>query len=241
MNHGIHIAAAGMKSRMQALDVSANNLANVNTVGFKKDSVFYGIFNRVQGTSLEKALADSTVIERVQTDFTVGPMIQTGNALDLALPAEGFFVVRTPDGDRYTRNGEFTLNGQREIVNAQGFPVLGERGPLVVPEGEVQVGESGDVSIEGATVGRLQIVHFEDTSLLRKVGGVLFEALPQAVETRPLRLMVKQGFLEGSNVNPMQGVSDAILNMRNFEMLSRALRSLSEEVNRRVIEEVGRV
>ena len=242
MNHGIYIAAAGMKSRMEALTVASNNVANAGTVGFKKDRVFFGIFNRVNGSNLEKALADSAVAEATRTNFGIGPLMRTSNPLNLALAEDGFFTVQTPQGVRYTRAGEFSLNSRRQMVTPQGLPVLGENGrPIVLPPGQVEIGPQGDVQADGVVAGRLKIVHFEDLSLLRKNGNVLFEALPGAVETRPQRLTVKQGFLERSNVNPVAGMADALANMRSFEFLARALHSISNEVDKKAIDEVGRV
>lgn len=242
MNHGIYIAASGMKSRMQALDVSSNNVANASTIGFKKDRTFFNIFNRVDGSPLEKALADSMVAERTEIDFSIGPLIRTDNTLHLALEEEGFFVVETPQGERFTRNGEFQINSRREVVTAGGFRVLGQDGPIVIPEGvTIDVSPSGQISVDSIPAGNLRITHFENLKDLRKAGAVNFEATPGAVQRPPLRMSVKQGFLEGSNVNPVAGLADSIKLGRSFEMLARAMRTLSEGINRKVIDEVGRV
>ena len=241
MNHGIYIAAAGMQSRTQALDVAANNIANLGTAGYKRDTVFYNIFNRVNGSQLERALSDSVVVDQVKTNFSPGPLIRTNSPLNLAVAGDGMFTVQTPQGVRYTRNGEFTLNSRREIVTPQGFQVLGQNGPIQVPEGNVEVGSLGDVSVEGVLAGRLKLVHFADPAQLLKSGNTYFEAAPGAVGTPPPNLSVKQGFLEGSNVNPVSGLASALHNMRHYQMLARAIRSLSQEVDRKVIDEVGRV
>lgn len=242
MNHGIYIAASGMKARMEALNVASNNVANAGTVGFKKDRIFFGIFNRVNGSPLENALADSAVAESTRTNFAAGPLMRTSNPLNLALAEEGFFAVQTPQGVRYTRAGDFTLNSRRQLVTPQGFEVLGENDrPIVLPPGQVEIGPQGDVQADGVAAGRLKIVHFQDLNQLRKTGDVLFEALPGAVLRPPERLTVKQGFLERSNVNPVAGMADALANMRSFEFLARALHSLSNDVDKKAIDEVGRV
>ncbi len=242
MNHGIYIAANGMASRAKALEVASNNVANTATVGYKKDRTFYGIFNRVNGTPLEKALADSNVAQRTATDFGVGPLIRTDNPLNLALAEEGFFSIQTPDGEVFTRNGEFQLNSRRELVNAEGSPVMSPDGPIVLPEGTtIEIDPAGQISVDGIPFRSLKIVHFEDLGQLRKAGATGFVTLPGAKQTLPERLSVKQGFLEGANVNPVEGIAAATTLGRSFEMLSRALRMLSEDVNRKVIDEVGRI
>lgn len=241
MNHGIYIAAAGMKSREQALEVASNNVANAGTAGFKKDLVFYNIYNRVQGSPLERALSDAVVAERTTTDFTAGPLMQTDNPLDLALGPEGFFAVETPQGVLYTRSGEFTLNAQQEIVTAQGNRVLGESGPIRVPEGVIAISTTGDVSVDGVSAGRLKVVTFADVNTLRKAGTTFFAAPAGATELPPAQLEVHQGYLERANVNPAEGLGNVIANMRSFEMLARAMRMLSQDIDRKVIDEVGRV
>ncbi len=242
MNHGIYIAAAGMKSRMQALEVSANNVANLNTIGYKRDRVFFNIFNRVNGTPVENALADSSVVDRTAFSLDVGPLERTGNPLDLALAEEGLFAVQTPQGVLFTRAGEFSLNSRREVVTAQGFTLLGERGPLALPPGgSIEIGQFGDVSVDGVRVDRIRVAHFADVNLLSKAGNSYFQSADPAAEVRPERLTVKQGYLERANVIPGTGLADSIRNMRSYEMLARALRSLSRDVNQRVINEVGQV
>ncbi|HSR67156.1 MAG TPA: flagellar hook-basal body protein [Acidobacteriota bacterium] len=242
MNHGLYIAAAGMKSRAQALEVSANNVANAGVAGYKRDMVFYGIFNRVRGNPLERALADSVVAEESRTNFSAGTLQRTDNPLDLALASDGFFAVQTGEGVSYTRNGQFTLDANRRIVSAAGEPLLNENNrPIILPEGQVEVGSLGDVSVDGVLAGRIQIVDFQDKAQLVKAGSVLFQAPQGAEPLPPENLSVKQGFLERSNVNPVAGLADAMHNMRTFEMLARAMRMMSQDVDRRAIDEIARV
>ncbi|HSR50116.1 MAG TPA: flagellar basal-body rod protein FlgF [Acidobacteriota bacterium] len=243
MNHGLYIAAAGLKSRSQTLEVAANNMANASVAGYKRDMVFYNIFNRVEGSPLERALADSVVVEEASTDFSAGPLQRTDNPLDLALAADGFFAVQTEQGVRYTRNGQFTIDSDRRLVNQMGQPLLNDNDrPIVLPpQGQIQVGSRGDVSVDGVLAGRIQIVDFADKSQLTKTGGVLFQAAEGAEAQPPQNLSVKQGFLERSNVNPVDGLADALHNMRTFEMLARAMRMMSRDVDQKAINEIARV
>jgi len=244
MNHALYIAFAGLNSRAQAVDITANNMANLGVPGFKKDRVYYNIFNQVAQHSrneLEVALADSLVAERTFIDFSMGELVATGNPLDLALSEEGFFVLDTPQGPRYTRNGAFRLNEEGELVTGAGFPLMGEGGELVIPEGDIQISQEGLISVEGVQVDRLEIVHFEDLSQLKKEGNSLFVASQDAHQRPPVSLTVHQGYLERANLNPIEGVSEMISLMRSFETLSLAIRSMIERVNKSVTEEVGRV
>ncbi len=244
MNHALYIAFSGLQSRAQAVDVAANNMANMSVPGFKKDRVYYNTFNRVAEHSrneLEISLADSRVAEKTVIDFSVGELVATGNSLDLALSEEGFFVVDTPQGERYTRNGAFRLNPERELITGAGFSLMGEGGELVIPQGDIRISQEGLISVEGVEVGRLQIVHFEDLSQLSKEGSSLFKASREAQQRPPVLLTVHQGYLEHANLNPIEGVASMVSLMRSFESLSLAIRSLIERVNQKVTDEVGRV
>lgn len=240
----IETAFYGLKSRAQAIDVMANNLANLNVTGFKKDMVYYNLANEVakhSSSELESVLGDYLVSERTVIDFGIGELVQTGNPLDLALSQEGFFVVETPEGLRYTRDGNFRLNEQRDLVTFEGFQVLGESGTISVPVGPLQISEEGMISVDGVSSGRLKVVHFEDLSLLKKAGASRFVAPKEARQRPPEGLTVYQGYLEQANVNPVAAVADMIALMRSFETLSQVIRSLLEQVDDQVIQEVGRV
>lgn len=244
MNHALYVAFSGLKSRAQAVDVVANNLANLKVAGFKRDRVFYNIFNRMEGETqdeLERILGDSLVAEKTSIDFSMGELVRTGNPLDVALSEEGFFVVETDRGTRFTRNGAFTLTDKRELATSEGYLLQSSTGNLVIPEGEVQISPNGSVEVDGLAIGQLQIVHFEDLSQLTRESNSLFIAPLTADQRPPISLGVHQGYLEQANVNPVTGVAEMISLMRSFETLSLAIRSMVEQVNRNVTQDVGRV
>ncbi|MFQ5737826.1 MAG: flagellar hook-basal body protein [Acidobacteriota bacterium] len=295
MSHTIYMAFAGMRSRAQALDVAANNLANMRSAGFKKDRVYFQIDNslsRFTPDQLALRINGPAVRARVATDFTPGSLTRTGDPLHLALGGEGFFTVETPQGVRYTRNGTFLLSRARELVTSQGYRVGGDMGegetrsaqnqnvelspggeilvdgvaagkvgkggfsllgesvagegtgesrPLVFPEGDVEVSSSGVISVDGVEVGKLHIVHFKNLERLKKVDNGFFEALPGAEPVPPTDLKVYQGVQEESNVNPVAGLAEMISITRTFEMLSRAVRSLKEDVDDQMINGVAQV
>lgn len=249
MSHTIFMAYAGLRSRAAALEVLANNLANAHTAGFKRQQVSFNLLDQlsdVELTELEQAINAPVSGTRTHIDFTQGSLVKTGNTLDLALAQPGFFVVETGQGVRYTRNGGFTLNASRELVTAEGHPVLGEgpAGPggsrIFLPEGKVQISPSGQIEVEGMIAGQLRIVDFTEAAKLVPEGSSLFRA-PEGVQPQPaVSVEVRQGFLEGSNMNPIEALSEMINLMRSFEMLSQTIRSMSNQVDQKAIDEVGR-
>jgi flagellar basal-body rod protein FlgF len=243
MSQELFIAYSGLRSRAQSLEVLANNLSNLAVNGFKKDVLYSTVFNRVRQYSndpLEIAASQAASSEKTVVDFSAGSLVRTGNPLHVALAGDGFFVADTPAGPRYTRNGAFSLNSDKEIVTSDGFPVLGENGRIRVEGSNVDIGPGGEISVAGVIAGRLKIVQFEDLSQLKKIGGSLFEAPNDENLVPPAKLDVRQAHLEQSNVEPMQAVSEMISLLRSFEMLSQAIRSISNDVNKKVIDEVAR-
>jgi len=232
MVKGIYTSASGMLARELAQEVLANNIANVETAGFKRDRIYFQ--KALDGlTSAESAL-------RVVTDYREGPLIRTDNPLDLAIQGRGFFAVETPGGVRYTRNGHFSVNEEGVLVTADGYPVLGEEGPieLDLSEGPLSIGEDGTIKVGNSIVDRLRIEDFEDLKALAKEGAGLFRA---QVEGRPAEeFRVRQGFLEGANVSPVGEMVRMLANYRAYEAGQRAILA-QDETLRKAVNEVGRV
>lgn len=250
MNHTIYMAYAGLRSRAQALEVMTNNVANINTAGFKGQRPFFKVReNTEEGYSTLAEAINAPVVDVFSgTDFSIGQLKETGNPLDLALTGEGFFVVETPMGLRYTRNGNFRLNKERELITSEGFKVIAEGKsqkdkprPIKLDEGNVDVGQNGQIAVDGVMSAKLKLVNFKDLSQLNRVGGSLFEASAQAVEVPPANSQVEAGYLEQSNINAVKNLSEVVSLMRSFEMLTRAVRSLDNNVDQKVINEVGKV
>src|SRR5512135_2791674 len=150
MNSGMYAAVSGNMALMQRMDVITNNLANINTTGVKKDRMtFNTMLDSVKNpTRVNGSLTDAPVLAdfSVQTDFSSGALKQTGNPLDLALDGKGFFVVDTPQGKGYTRQGNFHLDGSGRLVTAGGFKGGGGGGPITIKGGQVDINEKGEVS-----------------------------------------------------------------------------------------------
>jgi flagellar basal-body rod protein FlgF len=249
MSHTIYTAYAGLRSRAEALELISHNLANLQSPGFKRKQFFFQALNQLGDrsvTPLGDAINGPIVRTWGVSDFSVGSLSETGNPLDLAITGDGFFAVHTPAGVRYTRNGHFTLNSTGELLTPDGHRVLGEGPdpegqPLILPPGRIEVAASGQITVDGVPAGRLKLVSFDDLSRLSAMGASLFEAERGLEETPPSKLGVVQGFLEQSNVGAVESVTEMIGLMRSFEMLTQTIRSLNQDVDQKMINEVGRL
>ena len=198
---------SGALAQERRMEVISNNLANVNTPGFKKEfAIFEGvspIAAEPMGTRPVQPTPTFGVLNEVRTNFTPGEIKETGEPLDLAINGEGFFPVRTPEGIRYTRNGSFVLNDQEQIVTKSGYLLLSGTDPLVLPPGVLRIDENGKVevlpveasrapnepgspSIARGTavleVGTIFLARFDDVNQLKKVGESLYEPINQVAQ-----------------------------------------------------------
>lgn len=195
--------------------VITHNLANANTAGFKRQ---IGTMSQSGGASGP----DGGISGAVSVDFGQGRLVHTGRPMDFALDGDnGFFVVETPKGPLYTRNGVFRANAQGQIVDAAGRMVSGESGPLVIPPGVgtagINVGKDGLISGDGQTIGKIKVVEFEDPTKLTPAGGVAFRA-PEGLAPKPAEsTSVYQRFQEGSNVVAVEELVDLITLSRTYE------------------------
>ena len=234
-------AAGGMQSRMQSLDMLANNLANTGTGGYKSDREFYNLYVSAETDSgVDGSAAALPIIEKPWTDFSQGTLRATGSAWDLALSGKGFFAVDGPSETLYTRNGNFRVTAAGSLVTAEGYKVRTASGEdlKIQPAGALQVSPDGTVSQDGQTLGRLQIGDFSDTSALIKQGSSYFRT-PLALQAASA-VQVAQGELESSNVGAAESAVRLVEVMRQFEMLQKAA-TLGSQMNREAVEEVARV
>ncbi len=245
MNSGLYSAYSGLRANANMLEVLANNLANLNTTGFRGDETFFRLFNRAVGESemppLDQAINDSSVVQGTVIDFQTGPLSITGRDLDVAIEGQGFFLVGAQDGVRYTRNGHFQVNSRGQLVTDQGFEVQGRNGPIRLPPGKVMISESGGIEVGGVLVDTLKIVDFIDKNQLEKVGHSLFKArVVNAGEQETKEAQIRQGSLERANINPVQQMMLMISMMRQFEGLQKAVHTVMNTLNDRSINQVGR-
>ena len=231
MDSGYYAACAGLVSRMEALDMLANNLANTNTDGYKSQRQFYSALDAsIAGatpspslTPLNQAMNRYGVVGGQWLDLQEGSLVPTGNKLDLAIQGPGFFALQTAAGIRYTRDGSFHLNAKRELVSAQGDLVLGPKAkPIQVPAGDISISSDATSSVNGAMVGKLEIFDFKPGTQLTPAGNGEFTA-PAKTAKALGNPSVQQGALEASNTNAVTGMVSLILAERSAQMMERAM------------------
>ena len=227
MDSGFYAACTALMSRTQALDTVANNLANTSTSGYRAQyNVFRSALANASGrpmSELNQATNDYGVLSGTRLDLSQGPLEKTGNDLDFGIEGSGFFVVQTPSGRFFTRNGQFKVSAQGQLVTQEGDPVMGEQGIIpVVGAGPLSVSPDGTVSTNGAVVGKLKLVDFAPTANLQTVGKTYYSA-PPADEQPAAKASIRQGTLEASNVNPVTSVVNLIGIQRTAEMMRHAL------------------
>jgi flagellar basal-body rod protein FlgF len=256
MDIGSYLAASSGVLQMKKLEVQNNNLANISTIGFKGqyvvtssqtfDNTLASTIDRYDpyGKDDQSRLPGVTDI-RTQIDFSMGPIQQTGNPLDAALRSPNeFFVVETPEGDRYTRAGNFSLSSEGQLVTADGFKVKGDGGPIVAQAAGVAILPNGSVTAGPAIggvpniVGRIRVVKFEDTARLESVEGTRFKA-PDDLRPTPVETLIEPQSLEMSNVSAISGMVDLISTNRAFQAYTKAAQTL-DSLNQIAVSQVGR-
>lgn len=237
MIKGIYSSASAMIPRIRQQEVIANNIANVTTPGFKKDSVFVSELSSAQRRGIAtKSDWETPMIDQVYTDQSQGSFDKTGNMLDLAIDGDGFFVIQNEDGtEALTRNGSFTTNDSGSLVNSFGETVMGTGGPIQLPAGDVSVSGDGIISVNGVQLTTLKIASVENPAQLNKVGGKFF--IPEGIElTTAVNFAVRQGYLESSNVDIITQMVEMISSYRNYESDAQALKAQDESLEKLIRE-----
>lgn len=225
------------------LETVANNMANANTPGFKSRNLRFSELLHNKGTDMSQQAGPlSLALDRGNgIDFTDGALERTGAPLDIAAQGNALFVVQTPDGERYTRDGGLRLDAQGRLVNRSGFPVLGDGGPIVFAPGEnaLTIADDGRVSSSGGEKGRLRLVTVDDPRALVPQGDNLFSAnaaLPQA----PVGTRIATGHIERSNVKPMIEVGRLVEISRAYASAA-SLMQRQDELKRTSLEKLASV
>jgi len=245
MNNTSYVALSGQTSVWRQLDVVANNIANMNTPAYRRQSAVFTSYlastpNNDPMSTQQLAYAQDYGIA---TDTDQGPISATDNQFDLAIDKKGFFVVRTPDGDRYTRAGRFTLDGRGQLSTPEGYLVLStSNAPIVIAPNELQfhVGDDGTISTENAKVGRIKVVTFDNEQTMRRSSGGLWEP---PVDQQPKTVAAPrsvQGALEGSNVNPVVEMTRMIEVQRSYTNTQGLLDAENDRV-KQVIDVLSRL
>ncbi|MCS7043049.1 MAG: flagellar hook-basal body complex protein [Bryobacteraceae bacterium] len=240
-------AAAGLRSRLESLDLLANNLANSSTPGFKADREVYSLYlgqdsAEAAGLGLGAAQVFAPTLERHHTDPRQGVLVETGNPSELALSGDGYFLLEAPDGLRLTRAGRIRIDRDGRLVSPEGFEFASadSRRIRAEPGQPLEVGQNGEVSQNGTVLGRIRIVE-ADLSATARREGVYFQldraSLPRL---RDAQAVVHQGKVEASNVSVPETAVRLVTILRQFETLQRAIQ-LGGEMGRKAVDEVARV
>lgn len=270
MIRGFYTAAAGMLAQMQRQEMLTNNIANVNTPGYKADRTSLHSFPNVLLQQIGGTIGDGAQIGGISNgvylqeglpDFSLGPLKETGENTDIALvptnvppdPASGrtgtlLFAVALPNGDiRYTRNGHFNLDPLGRLTTADGYFVLDANGqPITLATNDFKVDDHGRIYENGVMVGEIGIAYAADPAQLVKEGNDLFRAgangavLPMANGNPAIAYSTKQGFLEQSNVQEEQAMTDLLMAYRTFEANQRVLKTIDHTMDL-AVNQVGKI
>jgi flagellar basal-body rod protein FlgG len=235
---------------LHQMDVTANNLANASTPGYRKSDTIQRAFPTLLIQRLERVgsqgkvqranvgeLGIGVTLDGTYTNFTPGALRQTDNPLDVALlEPEVFFTVATGEGLRYTRNGSFQLTAGGQLVDRSGNPVLGTQGPIYIRGTNVVIDHDGYVHVDGMLVDRLLITAFTEPQMLQREAGQYFAALPEAGAYVPEEFTALQGQLEQSNVNIVTELVKMINVQRAYEANQRAVRAADDTLGKLVNE-----
>lgn len=241
---------AGALIYEKRLEVLSNNIANVNTTGFKEDKVFrLPIQSKSVWDNIPEKLQENISVDRISslpigsfTNFNQGQLKQTGNVLDIALDGEGFFAIQTPKGIQYTRKGNFALNQDGTVVTQDGFEVLGKSGGSIQISGHhVIVDHAGVIHVDGTEIDSFNIVDFPDKKILLKVGDSLYSPINQDYQgVQAENIVLHQGFTESSNVDPVKVMTEMINVMRGYESYQKVLMSMNDN-STKTVNEVGKI
>lgn len=226
-----------MLAQSQRMNQVANNLANVDTPGYKKEDItFWEMLyqNNDNRSRVGKAL-------KILTNQQEGSSKNTGNLLDFAINGQGFFKLQTPGGIRYSRAGNFLINNQGQLVNPDGHLVLGDGGPIIIQGKDVSLSSDGRLTVDGVNAGQLDIATFDNLTGIEKEGTNLFRIIEGETEEIPaIDFTVNQGFLETSNVTLVTEMTSMLDLHRAYETQQKIIRTF-DEIDGKAINTVGRL
>jgi flagellar basal-body rod protein FlgG len=255
MVRGWYTGASGMNAQQARLDAISNNLANVDTTSYKRDitvsknfpelllrrmdddGVYKNPFGSADVAPVIGKIGLGVELNELFTDFEQGSFKPTGNDTDIALGGKGFFTVQTPEGERYTRNGNFTVGVEGYLMTKEGYPVLGENGRIYLKDSKFTVNKNGEVYVrpiknsdaDPVMLDRLKLVTFENDRYIAKQGSSLYKDTPVsgpavAAEGND-RPVITQGFVEASNVNVVNEMVQMIEVNRAYEANQKSIQS----------------
>lgn len=237
MLRGIYTAAGGMLSQQVAVNTITNNMANSETVGYKKDNAVMSPFeqhlmhyldsSQPSGSTPIGEMPYGVEVARTDISFKQGSLDSTGGDLDFAIDGDGFFVVQAPEGIRLTRNGAFKVDSENYLVTGQGYRVIGQNSLITFNSEDFSIQEDGTVLEDGVEVDQVSVVDFADRSAIQKEGDGLFSA-PEDLEPVVPQFKIRQGYLEHSNVELNQEMTNLMSAFRAYEANSKVFQAYDQ-------------
>jgi flagellar basal-body rod protein FlgF len=234
MDNTIYVGLSRQMLLQRELDIAANNLANVDTAGFKLEEMMSNADQVATGKPGSTVVPLTFVTANgVARDYSQGPLTQTGSPLDVAIDGKGFFKITTAAGTRYTRDGRFTLDPTGKLTTQAGDAVQGDGGDITLDpkKGPVAISASGQISQSGQNVGKLAVVTFDSLAALSKDGANLYRNDSNLTDTPSTTATLKQGMLEGSNVQPITQITRLIEINRAYDAVSNMISSTGSLAN----------
>jgi len=244
VDSGYYAAFAGLLARSEALDVAAGNLANAGTAGYRAEREYFR--SAILGPDALNSQLNTTVnafgvLGGSRLDMSQGALTPTGNPLDLAIEGDGFFSIRTQQGIRYTRDGQFERAQDGTLTTQAGEAVLdAAQKPIRVPAGQIAVGSDGAVSVNGAIAGKIAVLGFASGVQLTAEGANRYAAADGSQPTAAAGT-IRQGALESSNQDVIDGSLNLVLMQRQAEMMQKAVSMFSNDFDKTASEELPRV
>jgi flagellar basal-body rod protein FlgF len=224
MIKGIYIALSGAVLKENQIELISQNLANSNSLAYKKVKMsFKDYLSNPESEQSGKIMTD---LSALTTDFSTGQITATGNPLDIALEGDGFIAL---ENNQFTRRGDLKRDLEGYLSTKNGIKVLGERGPIQVPQGKVEIGLNGEVMVDKAGLDTIKMVDFSDKKSLTKVAEDLYKTDQKVI---PAKAVIRQSFLEGSNVDIFNEMIQIISTMREFGALQKVIQSFDETTSR---------
>ena len=225
MIHDMSYAIQGALRQENHLEIQANHMANSATTGFKSQVLSF----------------DEVFQAHMTLDTRQGDLVATESPLDLAISGDGFFKIQTDHGNRYTRNGNFSLNAEGTLVTSEGDAVLGENGPITIDGNVITISDTGEINVDETVVGTLKIVSFEAPEQLTKEGNsLLIHGGPEKDEIIPAEVKIRQRHLEQSNVEIIREMTSMVTTNRSYESFQKLMQTI-DELNAKAVTEVGRI
>lgn len=224
MMNDINTVAQACTRQLNRLDVVTNNIANIDTPGFKAEHLYF--LRGGSGSTPAKSMLKQITV----TDYSPGIFRKTGNALDAAIQGKGFFVIQTKNGLAYTRDGRFTLNKNKNLVTQTGGYVLGKLGKIIINGNTVKIADNGTINVDGNEVDRLKVVDFGKPSALLRIGKDLYQdpkglANPK-IEKNP---KIQSGYLEFSNVEAIKEMVKMIDIQRSYQFYQKVMQTIEDQ------------